>query len=131
MMEACGPINNKDISALIGLNIVALYRNLAGVLPIDLDASLVCCGCNRWDEVANFFRIGIHVDRTNPALNQVTKEFCGKPVSPHWKNVSRSAARREAPAKLWYRIARYDHWALLNRRIHEPYYLSRLAFLAR
>ena len=57
VQSSVGPINNIDKSALIGLNIIALYRNLARILPIDLDATLVCCGRNRWDEVANFFRM--------------------------------------------------------------------------
>src|SRR5215475_7533103 len=70
MKSSLGSINNVDISAVIGFNIVALDRNLADILPIGLDAALVCCRRNRRDEIANFcgvVRIA-YIDRSNPGI---------------------------------------------------------------
>src|SRR3974390_485229 len=68
--SSVGAINNIDISPLIGFDIVALYRDLADILPIDLDTTLVSCRRNRRYKVANFFRMirVADIDRANSCI---------------------------------------------------------------
>src|SRR6476660_2333346 len=120
-------MNNVDISTLIGFNIIALYRNLADILTIDLDATLVCCRRNRWNEVANFFRMIriAYIERTNTRIkpsykSELSIENRGHALIGRMR-AEATTALAEILASLGYRIARYDHWFRLNRRIHEPY----------
>src|SRR5215472_11899057 len=136
MEPGVGSIHNIDISALISLNIVALYHNLADILTIDLDTTFVCCGRNCRDEVASFFRmIRIpNVDRANSCIKPSHKRELFVENGCHAlvgrMRAEASTALAEVLASLWHRIARYNHWFSLNRRIHKPYHLSRFAFLA-
>src|SRR5215510_1089333 len=135
MKSSIGSINNVDISAVIGFNIVALDRNLADILPIGLDAALVCCRRNRRDEIANFFGVVriAYIDRSNPGIEpghkrELSVENRGYTLIGGMR-AKAAAALAEILVFLLHRIARYNHWLCLNGRIHEPYHLSRLTCL--
>src|ERR1700735_2317679 len=55
-----GAVDDVDVTALVGLEIVGLDRDFAAILAIDLDAALVGIGRDRRDEIADLFgAIGI------------------------------------------------------------------------
>ena len=94
-----GPINNIDISTLIGFDIVALYRHFADILSIDFDATLVCCRRNRWDEVANFFRMVriAYIERTNSCIKPSHKSELS---IENWRHALIGRMRAEATSAL-------------------------------
>src|SRR6476659_1334357 len=52
-----GAIDHIDIAALVGFQVVALDRDLAAVLAVDLDAALVGRLGDRRDEIADLLRL--------------------------------------------------------------------------
>src|ERR1700685_1340285 len=62
-----GAVDDVDIAAIVGLEVVGLDRDLATVLAVYLDTTLVGIGRDRRNEIANFGRvIGIaNIKRAN------------------------------------------------------------------
>src|SRR5674476_612646 len=75
MKSGVCPIDDIDIAAVVGFHIVALDSDLAGILAIDFDATLVRRCRNRWDEIAHFLgMIGVlDVDGSDPSVKPSDK----------------------------------------------------------
>src|SRR5215510_9588587 len=56
MHAGIGAVDDVDVAAVIGFHIVALDRDLAAILAVDLDAALVGRLGDRRDEVADLLR---------------------------------------------------------------------------
>src|SRR6476620_475990 len=67
-----GAIDDIDVAALVGFDIVGLDRDLASLLAIDGDAALVGRLGDGWDEVADLERmVGIaNVERPNAGIEE-------------------------------------------------------------
>src|SRR6266567_1337278 len=67
-----GAIDQIDEAALVGLDVVALDRGLATVLPVHLEAARIGVRGDRRDEEADFLRpVGIaHVERANAGVEE-------------------------------------------------------------
>src|SRR5579872_5890137 len=65
-----GAVDDVDIAALVGLDIVGLDRDLAAILAVDLDAALVGRRRDRWNEVTDLGRMIriANIERANPAI---------------------------------------------------------------
>src|SRR6266702_1980922 len=67
-----GAIDQIDETALVGLDVVALDRGLATVLPVHLEAARIGVRGDRRDEEADFLRpVGIaHVELANAGVDE-------------------------------------------------------------
>src|SRR5947209_6766484 len=72
VQPSVGAIDHIDVAAIVGLHIVALDRDLAAVLSVDLDAALVRRLGDRRDKEARFLRlVGIaDIDRAHARIEE-------------------------------------------------------------
>src|SRR2546422_11488937 len=57
MQAGIGAVDHVDVAAIIDLDIVGLYGELAAVGPIDLDAAWLRLRGDRWDEIRDLARV--------------------------------------------------------------------------
>src|ERR1700716_355169 len=104
MQPGVGAVDDIDVAALVGLDVVGLDRCLAAVLAVDGDAALVGGGRDRRNEIADFLRvIGIaDIERANAGIEEGDK---GHLLVKHRRHALVGRMRAEAPAPLAERAA--------------------------
>ena len=132
MQAGIGAIDDVDIAALVGFDIIGLDRDLAAVLALDRNTTLVGRRRDRGNEMADFPGvIGIaNVERAHAGIEERDERHLLVENRRH-ALVGRMRAEppspfAERPARLRHRIARDHHRAVLDGDIGEPDHLPRL-----
>ena len=97
VQPAIGAIDDIDVAALVGLDIVGLDRNLAALLALDGHATFIGLVCYRRNEIADFPGvIGIaDVERAHPGIEEGDERHL--PVK-HRRHALVGGVRAETPA---------------------------------
>ena len=102
-----GAIDDVDVAAGVGLDVVGLDRGLAAVLAVDLHAALVGLVGDRRNEIADFLRLnGLRTSSAHAPLKKAmnTIFLCRPDPCSRWRSARRSARRagrncRSPPAR--------------------------------
>ena len=127
-----GPVDDIDVAAVVGFDVVALDRRGAALLAVDLEAALLGCFRHRRDEMADLpgmIRIA-HVERPHPA-GEIGDE--GEFLVKHRRRALVGGMGAEAhaavaiiAAALRHREIRDHHGLCLDADVGEPHHLVRL-----
>ena len=132
MQAGIGAVDDVDVAALVGLDIVGLDRDLAAVLAVDGDAALVGRRRDRRNEVADLpGMIGIaNVERAHAGIEEGDERHLLVVDRRHafvrGMRAEPPAALAEIAARLRHGVARDHHRAVLDGDVGEPHHLPRL-----